>query len=442
MIARPYALLSLCCTWPHKMALGEAVELVRMLGELARWWVHPDLLARAARALQTSWPQPQLPTSRGSCWIVFAQDSPTCWPALRESFLLPLQWRENTPDSPRLPEKLGRLARDVARTVHLPHWGLHLSSDVGLDTTDLSDFNSHFQVESAWAAIAGGLLLAAEGGTPDPAVWASGGWNPNGGVANVGHLEPKLRLALEWGAREFFLPATQIKDAAAHLGTADTLQLHPLKTGTCDPKLALADYLARLDAPPPPPPTPEDQLGFARCAAYFLRQPLHVASTQAYYRGALLPHIIDRLKRHVQTTSPTWRPSLLVTIVSGSEVLVELMARVLNVSQVLLLHTPDSAHVDRTKQVQARLAEAQISCRAWRIRKDEGMLSDVTEGLRSFDIPASQMVFDLTPGTKLMTYALARVAPAGSWLVYLEHDYKHGRPQPGSERLLRWQAAG
>ncbi len=435
-----HAVLTQCRIEPGRMKPGQAAELVRRLGELASWWLHPDVLALAARALRIAWPRRSLPTSAGSCWIVFAQHSSMPWPALREAFLLPLQWRENTADSQQLPDKLRRLARLAAQCVHHPNWGLHLSQDAGLAQHNLSQLDDHLDVDSGWAALACGLLLAAEGGTPDPDVWASGCWDPDGGVTRVGDLPAKLRLAAEWGASTFFLPAFQLEEAKAWLLGPSTLQLCPLRAGTCDPMQALADYLYRLDAPPPPPTSVDDEPGFTRCATYYLRQPLHAASTQEYYRTALLPCIVHRQSRHVGAAYPGWRPTHLVTIVSGSDVLVELMARALRVSHVLLLHTPDQRQLERTETVRSRLEQAGISCVTRRIHQ-EGMLVDVRRSLEQFDgVDASQIVFDLTPGTKLMTYALARAAPEGSWLVYLEHAFREGRPQPGTERLIRWLA--
>jgi hypothetical protein len=357
--------------------------------------------------------------------------------------LLPLQWRENTQNSPHLPDKLQRLARNAAQLVHHPNWGLHLSGEAGLADHDLSPFDRFFQVESGWAALAVGLLLAAEGGTPDPAVWASGRWDPVGGIAKVGHLKPKLRLAVEWGAREFFLPESQIEQARSILDPAAPLKLGKLRVGTCDPKQAVAEYLHRLDAPPPPPADADDAAAFARCAAYYSRQPPDAIHVRRYYREALLPYISEKQRRHVQDAYPGWQPSHLVTVVSYNEVLVELVACALGVSHVLLLHTADPSPRERSLEVQSRLAAAGVSCTPCLIPDDQqGMLADVEAALRQLKaVPPGQVVIDLTPGTKLMTYALARAAPAGSWLVYLKHE-SSGRPQPGTERLIRWQADG
>jgi hypothetical protein len=44
----------------------------------------------------------------------------------------------------------------------------------------------------------------------------------------------------------------------------------------------------------------------------------------------------------------------------------------------------------------------------------------------------------MTPGKRLMSRALGDLAPAGSWLVYLEHSFRPDRrADPGSERPVR-----
>lgn len=56
------------------------------------------------------------------------------------------------------------------------------------------------------------------------------------------------------------------------------------------------------------------------------------------------------------------------------------------------------------------------------------------------DLTPDQLVFDLTPGTKPMSLSLAELAPAGSWLLYLEHALlEDARAEPGSEAFDRWQ---
>src|SRR5262249_28535661 len=54
---------------------------------------------------------------------------------------------------------------------------------------------------------------------------------------------------------------------------------------------------------------------------------------------------------------------------------------------------------------------------------------------------AEDLVVDLTPGTKLMTRALEALAPADSWLVSLQHDFRPARrADPKGEWLGRMRA--
>ena len=70
-----------------------------------------ELEVRVREELGLHLSMPCLPASHGSCWIVFVQHPPKRRPALRDAFLLPLQWRPNTPHSHRLPPKLVALAQ-------------------------------------------------------------------------------------------------------------------------------------------------------------------------------------------------------------------------------------------------------------------------------------------------------------------------------------------
>ena len=79
---------------PDELSAGRAVELVRELGGLAPWWLRDAVLHRAAgeypqlRYLDSY--KPNLPTTPGSCWIVYAIPEPERLTALRPAFLLPL----------------------------------------------------------------------------------------------------------------------------------------------------------------------------------------------------------------------------------------------------------------------------------------------------------------------------------------------------------------
>ncbi len=433
-----------CRKSPADLKDGELSQLYRHMGRLADWWLGPEL----HRRLQQLWPgaaaAPRLPDAAGSCWIIIAQDESSPWPALRPAFLLPLQWVKDSPDSPRLPPKLQELARCVAESVHNPNWGLRLSGEAGLEDVDLSPFNAHLKFDSGWAALAGGLLLAIKGGRPDPKVWASGAWNNRDGIQKVGHLKQKLQLAIESGAQ-----ADEARDILRRVSTnPSAIAIEELACGVFDPQRALQNYLYRLDAPPPPPRDMHDENGLKQCVKYYMRQPQQpekqAEKTKAYYRDNILPTIIQRCQHQLRQDYPDWQPQVLVTVVSKNPELVLIAARTLNVRRCLLLHTPDSEQSHLAAAISRQLEEdgTCVFAKPWSDPNDpDRMIGALPIILREFlhDTPPQQVVTDLTPGTKLMTYALSRTAPPGSWLMYIKNETPNGRVEPGNEKIIRWQ---
>jgi len=337
----------------------------------------------------------------------------------------------------------------VARALYQPDWGLHL--DEGLGTVDLGEANGEFEeVGSCWAALACGLLVAVKGGTVNPRVWATGRWDEDAGVSPVKHLQEKMLAALRHGAEEFFLPASQrIEAQGINLGRA-RLRLGKLHTGTLDPQRALRDYLFRLDAPPPEPAGVGDVEGFDRCVAYYLRQPRERRETGEFYRTCLLPLIIERCRAQRERDWPGWRPFVLVTIVSGSPELVALSARATEVGRCLLLYTPhEQPEKDQTKAMKdvKTLLEAQgVHCSEHKFTDGPAMRAEIPEGIRQFrekkGVDPSDLVLDITPGNKWMSWVSDHAMPAGSWRLYVRNDTlgpADRRPKPGSEELIVWR---
>jgi hypothetical protein len=431
--------LELCRSSPDRLTPGHAVELVAALGGLARWWLCDAALARAAEEYPQLAPRledgPCLPTAPGSCWVVYANQDPSAWPLLRPAFLLPLRWSEGQPHSSQLPRPLADLAGRVARSLGLPTWGLHLSEQDGIDRLDL--VGVAFDSESGWAPLAGGLILAGEGARPRPEVWATGRWDRWGGVAAVGGLEAKLRLAAAWGVREFFVPAEQAGAAAQVLG-GQACRVSPLASGLRSPREALRDYLASLDAPP------DEAAPLAARRDYYLRQPPHLPRTQGYYATHLLPEVAGRLRAQARAWA-AWSPTHLVTVVSGSPELVLLGARAVGARRCLLLHTAEFAA--EAERLAALLGGGGVEAVPGLFADDDGMLPTMRGLVGAFaaGVADGDLVFDLTPGTKLMTLTLERVARQDrprSWLVYVRHDFDKARRKnvPGTERLERWPA--
>lgn len=427
------AVLELCRTRPSDLRPGQLVELVRCMGRLADWWLRPEVLERAGQELgQREVRRPSLPTAAGSCWIVFAQHQPPAWPALRDAFLLPLQWRRGTPDSPHLPFRLRQMARQVADAVRHSDWGLYPSAEAGLDAIDLSQIDELLEVASGWASLAAGLLVAAENGTPDPAVWATGAWSDHGGIRPVGHLEAKIRLAVEYQVRQLFVPASQVEDARRLAGQhPGSLSVDPLLEGEAQPATALGPYRNALDLPPLRQDPPD------RRRNYYLRQ-RDEARARQFYRDNLLPDIAHNLReqwlRH--NGSPATH---LVTFASDNPELVYLAVQVVRPRTCLILYTRDKS--DRLQEACQLLEQNPTDCEMIPREYEslEHLLQGISPAVRQFvaHLAPEGVVLDLTPGNKEMSLILAlEVAQPGNRLYYVRHERRGPRVVPFSERLL------
>lgn len=431
-----------------------ASKLVMLLGPVARWCLRPEVLARAAEDeaipedYLAEWRQtPQLPATHGSCWVIFATDSRTPGPLLRSAFVLPLRWEHGRKHNPRLPVGLEQLATQVAASftgntsIDGRVWGLQLAEELG--DVDLRDMP--LECHSGWAALAAGLLVAAEGGTPDPRVWATGSWDDRSGIQPVDGLKQKLDLAVELGAQVVFVPFHQAAEAERRM---DGLEIGRLVMGEPAPCRALAELSLRLESPPPPPTGPDDEEAFRRCRNYYQRQPRGEPRTTAYYGTHLLPTITQRCRSQILARYPDCRPAHMVTIVSGSPELVLLAARSLDVRDCLLLYTPDSVpsrdQTPRMQMVRDLLEADGRSCQPARFANDETLEQDIPAAIARFmhGHPAETFALDLTPGSKWMTLVANRAMPAGSWRLYVKNDTlpsRDQRPLPGSEQVVCWR---
>jgi hypothetical protein len=432
---------------PDELSAGRAVELVCELGGLAPWWLREPVLHRAAG----EYPQlryldgyrPRLPTAPGSCWIVYAIPEPEQVPALRPALLLPLCWAQGPSHHPHLPANLAALADRIVQSLRLPGWGLQLTSHDHIDRLDLREVD--FPADSGWAPLAGGLLLRVEGLLPQDSVWATGAWDR--GPADVGGLPAKLDLAAQWGARHFFVPAWRVKDARDHLaqrGLAECeLQVGALSApATPDVRQTLNGYLARLGDRPAIPVrgSPDEGAAFALCVKYHALQAREEG--RQFYRSHLLPAVSRRCRRLIAERYPACRPTCLVTVVSDSPELIPLAARALGVRRVLLLYTADKEKLMREARdwlgQPPQDGEGAVAVEAAEFERREEAVACFTRGADPADV-----VFDLTPGTKLMTLQLEKQARAHyrpSWMYYLEHQTPNNRPVPGTENPRCWRA--
>jgi hypothetical protein len=418
------------------------MRLAALLGPLAPWWLADDVLQVLARELPEHFDppasrRPELPSEAGSCSAILANSDPGCRPRLRRAFLLPLRWGRGEGDDLALPPDLLRVADDVRRHTNLSGWGLRLSSALGPDGMDLREVD--FTFDSAWVALAGGLITDAEGGSTRPWVWATGTWAEGGGIGDVDHLEAKLALARDWPVEEVYLPERQAAAAPAGRYTVGAL-----RQGPRDWRQAMGEYLASLDVVPPVP-EPGDEPAFQACVRYYLRRPDHAEGINRFYRTHLLRRVADHCRRQVRSAC---QPTHLVTVVSTSPELAALSAATFGAPNRLLLHTSDDKQKEAAHTIKKFLDEdlkLAGTTEPASFSKGPDMAQQMIDLGNQFllGVPAGKVVIDLKPGNKKMTYALSRLARRGDWLFDFEGERRgYRRTVPLTETVDLWQAAG
>ena len=437
----------------------QLTTVVQQLAGFARWALIPEALSRFAESnpsflpSRTTVAEPavkMLPQDRGACWVVFATNDPDRVPLLRRAFVLPLVWsdREKT-HSPQLPQGLAAMADRVLRTLaeegHVPvdgpQWTLQFAPGSGLRRCDLS--NLLLEYESGWVSLAAGLMLAIEGGVPDRTVWASAVWHEGGGLHGVAAetLSEKLNLAAEFGAREFFVSestARTIRDQ----GREWPFQIRALPEGVAAPRQALLDYFNSLDVPP------RETDPFERRKQYFLRS-RETSHALAYYDRCLLRTVSENVHRKIVIRFPNWSATHFVTIVSGRPQLVRVGVEAISPQQCLLLYTPEENHIQQElPKVSRMLQDRGVNVTPFEFSNTADMHSSFEQAITAFarGVAPERLVFDLTPGSKLMTLTLAAVAPVGSYLYCLWHrtekENRTNLPIPGEEIPILWQKRG
>ncbi|QDT15055.1 hypothetical protein [Alienimonas californiensis] len=450
-----------------------APELAAQLGPaLAGWWMPAASRAEAAAALcdDAFLRVPRRPDEPGACAVL-------CWrrgggAALREGLPIPVRWEgvDNPGEpvhDPRLPKDLRSVADDVRREFPDEGRGRQLALDDppaenGPPLPDLSGFSPDvLTAGSGFASLSAGLIAAAT--APDervqgehPRVWATGAWRPGGGVDEVVGMPAKVaaarEIAAEWGDDQiqFFAPdgqLQQVKDAAASPGPAVTP-----RTFAADPRpaVALAPLLAACRLPPDPRADLDVLLEYEEAL-----RPHDAPSADAFYRAAILPHVVVDVSPSGESPGPITH---LVTVVSGQTEPAELAARALRPPPaVLLLHTHEFR--SKTARLQGRLRQGGVlsvdACEfihpgdqadagaAWMPALGDALRASVARFLEGAD--ASRVLFELTGGTSAMKLALALggAIPAGAVCRVLDSGRYHpvlNRAMPGTQRDAVWRA--
>ncbi|MCS6852809.1 MAG: hypothetical protein NZ700_16750 [Gemmataceae bacterium] len=433
-----HQLLPLFRRSPTDLRPREACDLLITLNQAAVWLLRDEVLTR----LRDEYPlnvttPPPLPDVAGSCCVVYAVDDPESFPLLRPAFAVPLQWRRGESVDCGLPKRLHNLAERVKGHLDVKaSWSLHrLPPFDHLDLSGLDELLSH---ESGWASVAAALLLLLHGGKPRPDVWATGAWDQNTYLQPVTGLSAKVDLARQWRINRLFVPEVQLGAVKA-----SGLELLPLHTGRRNPREALRSYLIALEAPPPRTATREE-----RCN-YYMRLPADSAERNAYYRDNLLPDIIAECRSRLIAPHDGWSPSHLITLVSKNPELIELSAQALGVRCCLLLYADDATGGGEMKRLAdeaaANLRTIGLEAVVAEFRHGPDMAPTMWAPIETFcrNVTPDALVFDATPGTKLMTLCIERLARQffpSSWLIYLHHFIRQNRVEPFSERLVCWRA--
>lgn len=423
---------------------------------LARWWLRSEAIAAAGCSMQAVRNCSELPSEVGSCWIVLAQESSGQFPILCDAMLLPLKWTRGCRHSNALPASLRGLADRVVESLSgdrefaregQQRWRLELNQRVLGSGYSLSGLNT-FRFESGFASLAAGLLLAVEGGRPDCRVWASAVW-ADGSLGPVDHVGAKLDYARELGARAVFLPS--LEDPAVHTWLTASRQSPDVRvfslsregSSAATVRAWLKDYSRELGMEPDRnDPMP------VRCQHYF-----RLTSKQEkreYYCRAFLDDLAANGRGRWNPSSPSPTIKCLVTIVSRNPELVLLAAKLLEADQCLPLFFDGDKEIkghvewltEKFKQLcpGIHLHPPKPIDAAKESLMTGALASAVWSHIDTTTSP-SEVCFDLTPGTKLMTVAMALAAKPQSWLLYLSHRFVEQDVDPATIAPLLWQAA-
>jgi hypothetical protein len=445
------ALLRAVCGPP--VTPRRACEAYEALGALAKWWLPTNVLSMAREydsldpGLSDPRP-PDLPVRPGSCWVVFRTNPEVQLPLLRKAVLLPLRWKSGAHSS-RLPPELLSLADHVIESLRAAlspgrRWGLSLADLPGMDEVHLAE-GLKLRCDSGWAPLAGGLLVHDMGLPPQRGVWATGAWK-HYDLTEINFVEDKLELAKEWKASDFFLPDWQEEVARRWVeeNAPDQIRIGRLAAPPePDPFKTLNHYLARLAAVPPisQGEGPEEEEAFRSCCNYYRIQP-DAKVARPFYWSHLLPGILRRCREKYRRVPLSKSFSHLITIVSPSNELAVLAPQVVEAKHCLLLHTVDPKDTVDLKATaeDCRRRLPGVRCEARPFPKGTEMETAIKSAVAQFlrDVPprdSADVAFDLTPGTKMMSYSLTRAAQPGNSLFCLEVDYlPDRRPNPDSER--------
>ncbi len=386
----------------------------------------PWMLAPEARA-QLGLSAPSPPARQGATCVLLASadDLFEEGSLLARGWALPVCWRRGE-DGGRLPPALREVAGAARRAVGegAAGWGLDLAEELG-GSADLSQLP--LEAGSAFAPLLAALLLALQGGTPQPHIFATGVQSAGTTeLLSVGGLGAKLDAirSLDLAAKPLlFVPAGSLREARDLDASSVEIHAYPVEAKTWP--VALKPHLELLDTPP------EDAAPLEEHLDYLNRSWRSAPARSEHYRRHALRPIGARLRAQ----APLQPVERLVVNLSFAPEVAALAIHTLQPSEVYVLATPESAKhialfcqlIDHRPGVEVHV-EPQTPLPPERIHDVLQWLDAAPEGARCVDI---------TSGTSLMSATLALLGTrAGARVHYILSDYTNNMLRYGSERCL------
>lgn len=344
--------------------------------------------------------------------------------------VFPLRWEQRETHDERLPPTLTLLA-DLVRaqasraSENVGNLRLAPATSLLLSKLDLSSLS--LRCESAWASLAGGLVIACRHGRPNPRVWVSAQWRDGRGLEAVAGLADKISLIQEMGGAALFVPRQQALDAA------NSVPFDPLSPeieslneipGPERPMDAIRAYLDKHWLTPTSLSTREERVG------YFLRYFAHADAARPWYIEHCLAETVEDLRKALANKPNLQQVTHLVIDLSPSFELIAMAIAVLRPLRCALIVDPNMrGQVETVKQLIARFVPpGECTVRHFQTEGQSvgELLHEYRRILQVFTQGVSdprQLLIDISPGYKHCNITMLRAAPAGCQVMYYAGDF-------------------
>ena len=333
----------------------------------------------------------------------------------------------------------------------------------GPDFRDLQE--SLFDFRSGWVALAGTVLSACRDIATNPAVWATGCWDSEAGVVEVGGLHQKLQLADEYfqAAQKAQRHDNFVVVPSANLIEANRLAAQSKSRFTAVafpaaqlvPQIALSSYLALLRVQPPDDAPVESHVAYYKSILADDRE-----RAEAYYQAVLYPQVVQQCRERMGFVDPM--PTHLVTVVSPNNELVRLAVEVFGIKECILLYTVPGDQSAYTRQItdmstlakQAAEYCEQAGCTphpkpftydasrpSFRQELSETIRSLVQEHI--VGVAPEEVAFDMHSAHKIFNYVFDHaVSEPGNLMYWIDHLWfpAFRTQHPLTERFVVWRA--